>query len=126
MLQGAGGYKYSRKHERDPHQCQFEIRRRGELRVASFAIPGRGPCRVPGTVEQILPRHRPGAARGRANCADRIEVVKVNADDNPNLSLWFGVPHIPTLLYFEAGKLRGQLVGTVSKDAILNLLSRNS
>lgn len=59
-------------------------------------------------------------------CASKIEVVKVNADDNPNLSLWFGVQHIPTLLYFEAGQLRGHLVGTVSKDAILNLLSRNS
>jgi thioredoxin-like negative regulator of GroEL len=45
--------------------------------------------------------------------------VKVNADDNPTLSLRFGVQHIPTLLYFEAGQLRGQLVGTVSKDAIL-------
>jgi thioredoxin-like negative regulator of GroEL len=59
-------------------------------------------------------------------CAGRIEVVRVNADDNPNLSLWFRVQSVPTLLYFEAGKLRGQLVGTVSKDAILNLLSRDS
>ena len=59
-------------------------------------------------------------------CADKIEVVKVNADDNPNLSLWFGVQNIPALLYFEAGQLRGQLVGTVSKEAILNFLSRNS
>ena len=59
-------------------------------------------------------------------CAGKIEVVKVNADDNPNLSLWFGVQHIPTLLYFVAGQLRGQLIGTVSKDAILSLLSQGS
>jgi thioredoxin 1 len=59
------------------------------------------------------------------SCAGRIEVVKVNADDNPNLSLWFRVQNVPTFLYFQAGKLRGQLVGAVSKDAILNLLSRD-
>lgn len=59
-------------------------------------------------------------------CAGKIEVVKVNADDDPNLSLWFGVQYIPTLLFFEAGQLRGRLVGTVSKEAILNLISRDS
>lgn len=52
-------------------------------------------------------------------CAGKVEVVKVNADDNPDLSMSFGVQHIPMLLYFEAGKLRGHLVGTVSKEAIL-------
>ena len=51
--------------------------------------------------------------------------MKVNADDNPCLSLWFGVKNIRALLYFEAGQLRGNLVGTVSKHAILNLLSRD-
>ncbi|MBV8820005.1 MAG: thiol reductase thioredoxin [Acidobacteriaceae bacterium] len=52
-------------------------------------------------------------------CAGKIEVVKVNADDNPDLSMSFAVQHIPMLLYFEAGKLRGHLVGTASKEAIL-------
>jgi len=60
------------------------------------------------------------------NCAGKVEVVKVNADDNPSLSLCLRVQHIPTLLYFEAGKLREQLVGTVSKEAILALLSRDN
>ena len=64
--------------------------------------------------------------RSHRLCAGKIEVVKVNADDNPNLSLWFGVQHIPTLLHFEEGSLRGHLVGTASKDAILNLLSRDA
>jgi thioredoxin 1 len=59
-------------------------------------------------------------------CADKMEVVKVNADDHPGLSLCFGVQHIPTLLYFEAGRLLGRMVGTVSKEAILHFLSRSS
>lgn len=81
--------------------------------LVAFWAPWSKPCHV---VDPVLLE----VARA---CAGKVEVVKVNADDNPNLSLWFGVQHIPTLLYFEEGQMRGQLVGTVSKDAILNLLS---
>jgi thioredoxin 1 len=84
--------------------------------LVAFWAPWSKPCQV---IDPVL-------LEVAQTCAGKIEVVKVNADDNPNLSMWFGVQNIPTLLHFEAGQLRGQLVGTVSKDAILKLLSRNS
>ena len=84
--------------------------------LVAFWAPWSKPCHV---INPVL-------LEVAQTCAGRVEVVKVNADDNPTLSLWFGVQNIPTLLHFEAGQLRGQLVGTVSKDAILNLLSRDS
>ena len=77
--------------------------------LVAFWAPWSKPCQV---IDPVL-------LEVAHTCAGKIEVVKVNADDNPNLSLWFGVQHIPALLYFEAGQLRGQLIGTVSKDAIL-------
>jgi thioredoxin 1 len=80
--------------------------------LVAFWAPWSKPCQV---IEPVL-------LEVAQTCADNIEVVevvKVNADDNPNLSLWLGVQHIPTLLYFEAGSLRGRLVGTASKEAIL-------
>ena len=77
--------------------------------LVAFWAPWSKPCHV---IDPVL-------LEVAQTCIGKIEVVKVNADDNPNLSLCFGVQHIPTLLYFEAGQLRGQLVGTVSKDAIL-------
>jgi len=52
-------------------------------------------------------------------CAGQVKVVKVNADDHPELSLWYGVESIPTLLAFAGGRVRAQLVGTASKEAIL-------
>jgi thioredoxin-like negative regulator of GroEL len=61
----------------------------------------------------------------RAVSLNDPEVVKANADDNPLLSLCYGVQNIPTVLYFVDGQVRGQLVGTVSKEAILNLLSQD-
>jgi thioredoxin-like negative regulator of GroEL len=51
--------------------------------------------------------------------------LRVDADDNPHLSLWYGVQSIPTLLFFVAGNLREKLVGTASKEAISTLLRRH-
>jgi len=54
--------------------------------------------------------------------ADRsgaLKVVRVNADTNLDLSLWYDVQSIPTLLYFISGNVRARIVGTASKEAIL-------
>ena len=84
--------------------------------LVAFWAPWSKPCRV---IDPVL-------LEVAQACAGKIEVVKVNADENAILSLSFGVQHIPTLLHFEAGQLRGHLVGTVGKDAILKLLSENN
>jgi thioredoxin 1 len=80
--------------------------------LVAFWAPWSKPCHV---IDPVL-------LEVAQTCAGKIEVVKVNADDHPNLSLRFGAQHIPTLLYFQAGQIRGRLVGTASKQAILNLL----
>lgn len=49
----------------------------------------------------------------------QFEVVKANADDNPDLSLWYEVQLIPTFLCFLDGSPRARLVGTASARAIL-------
>lgn len=52
-------------------------------------------------------------------CAERAKVVKVNADDNPELSLWYDVQSVPSVLFFVGGSLCARLVGTVSVEALL-------
>jgi len=54
-----------------------------------------------------------------ADCAGKLKVGRVNADENPDLSLWYDVQSIPTLLYFIAGNVRAKIVGTATKEAIL-------
>jgi thioredoxin 1 len=80
-----------------------------------FCAPWSKPCQVISTV----------LAEVATTCAGHIEVLRVDADDNPHLSLWYGVQSIPTLLFFAAGNLREKLVGTASKEAILSLLRRH-
>jgi len=57
-----------------------------------------------------------------AACAGRVKVVRINADNHPDLSLVWRIQSIPTLLYFVEGNLRAKVVGTASKEAILSKL----
>ena len=111
----------------NPNRTNMSLRFVGEADFNSQVLQSKGAVLVAFWAPWSKPCHAidPVLLEVAQTCAGKIEVVKVNADDNPNLSLWFGVQNIPTLLYFEAGQLRGQLVGAVSKDAILNLLSRD-
>ena len=62
-------------------------------------------------------------------CAGSVKVVKVNADNNPDLGLWYEIQSIPTLLFFVGGSLRGKVIGTVSKEAVfsqLQMFSQNN
>ncbi len=52
----------------------------------------------------------------------QLKVVRVNADSNLDLSLWYDVQSIPTLLYFVDGNVRAKIIGTASKEAILSKL----
>lgn len=67
------------------------------------------PCQVSDLVLQELAR----------DLAGKIKVVKVNADQSLELSLWYEINSIPTLIYFVNGKPCLRIVGTASKEAIL-------
>lgn len=57
-----------------------------------------------------------------SECAGKLKVVRVNADTNLDLSLWYDVQSVPSLLYFVAGDLRAKIIGTATKEAILSKL----
>ena len=53
----------------------------------------------------------------------RFRIAKVNIDDDPALMQRFNVRAVPTLLFFNGGELRDQLVGGASKKTILQKLT---
>ena len=53
----------------------------------------------------------------------RFRIAKVNIDDDPALMQRFNVRAVPTLLFFNGGKLREQLVGGAPKKTILEKLA---
>jgi len=82
--------------------------------LVAFMAPWSHACQVLNPIIQELA----SALEGRA------EVVEVNADDSLDLSLWYDIRSIPTLLYFTEGVPRLRIVGTATKEAILARLDR--
>lgn len=49
---------------------------------------------------------------------ERIQVVKVNTDENRDLAIQYNVRGIPTLLFFREGQEVGRIVGLVPEGQI--------
>jgi thioredoxin 1 len=82
--------------------------------LVQFWAPWSQPCRVLESVLREL----------AVICAGKFKVVKVNADDVLDLSLWYDIQSVPTLLYFVHGQPCLRIIGTATKEAILAKLQR--
>ena len=49
----------------------------------------------------------------------KVKVVKIDADENPNLVMQFGVMGIPTLLFFKGGEIKERITGFMPKDKLV-------
>jgi thioredoxin 1 len=57
--------------------------------------------------------------------ADRMSVVKLNVDENPNTAQKFGIRSIPTLMLFKDGTVQAQKLGAMSKSQLTEFLETN-
>jgi len=72
-----------------------------------------GPCRMVAPVlEEIAKEY-----------GDKIEVVKLNIDDNPDVAQRYGIMAIPTMNVFSGGQVVKQIVGAKPKSALLRELA---
>jgi thioredoxin len=72
-----------------------------------------GPCKMVAPVlEAIAEEH-----------GDKIDIVKLNVDDNPEVARKYGILNIPTLGIFQNGEVVKELVGARSKSALLRELA---
>jgi thioredoxin 1 len=72
-----------------------------------------GPCRqVAPILEEIAGEH-----------ADKIDIVKLNVDENPKVALKYGIMNIPTLSVFSGGQVVKEIVGVRPKSALLRELA---
>ena len=57
--------------------------------------------------------------------ADKLSIVKLNVDENPNTPQKFGIRSIPTLMLFKDGAVQAQKLGAMSKSQLTEFLDSN-
>jgi thioredoxin 1 len=48
----------------------------------------------------------------------KVKVVKIDADENPNLVMQYGVMGIPTLLFMKGGEVKERVTGFMPKEKL--------
>lgn len=66
----------------------------------------------------------PGLQQIAAAQAGKLKVVKLNVEENMNVSTRYGVRGVPTLLLFKNGDVMETFVGSIPKDKILNAVAK--
>ena len=74
-----------------------------------------GPCKQIGPILEDI-----GEAK-----KDKVKIIKLNVDENPQTPQKFGVRGIPTLMLFKDGKLVDTKVGSLPKNMLESWLDPN-
>lgn len=77
-----------------------------KLTVVDFWAPWCGPCLALGPTIDSLSKEYEG----------KVNVGKVNVDENPNLSINYGVTSIPCVLFIKGGQVVDKQVGAAPKS----------
>jgi thioredoxin 1 len=81
--------------------------------VVDFHALWCAPCRMQAPVlEEIA-----------SEMGNRIKVIKIDVDKNPELANRFSIRGVPTLMIFQQGKIKYKQAGLHSKSQIMNVVS---
>jgi thioredoxin 1 len=92
-----------------------EVLRSASPVLVDFWAPWCGPCRmVEPAVEKLAQEH-----------AGRLRVVKVNADENPDVMMRYGVQSIPTMMIVRDGQIVDRWTGALPEGPLRARVSRS-
>jgi thioredoxin 1 len=76
--------------------------------VVDFWAEWCGPCRsIAPALEEIA-----------GSLGDKVKIVKLNVDENPQTATKYGIQSIPTLMIFKNGELASRQIGAAPKQKL--------
>lgn len=81
------------------------------IRIVKFGAPWCGPCRVQDPILDELSQ-------------EGYDVEKINVDENEEMVEKYDISTVPTLLFFDDGKLVDRKTGLMRKDEIKKICER--
>ncbi len=83
--------------------------------VVDFWADWCAPCKIMAPTIEALARELDG----------RAKVGKLNVDDNSVVSDRYGIQGIPTVMIFEGGEVKEQVVGVTSQEYLAQLIDKH-
>ncbi len=83
--------------------------------IVDFWAEWCGPCKVLSPIIEEIGHEHQG----------KVKVVKINVDEEPDLTQRFGIMSIPTMKFFKGGQAVGELIGAAPKSTIENELAKH-
>jgi thioredoxin 1 len=96
---------YKMAKEFNDSNFQADVLASDKLTVVDFWAEWCGPCRAIGPVIEELSKEYDG----------KVNVGKVNVDNNPQVSMNYGITSIPAILFIKGGQVVDKLVGAQPK-----------
>ena len=81
----------------------------GKPMVLDFWAEWCGPCRMVSPIIDELANEYAG----------RVNIGKMNVDENDDVVAQFGIRNIPTVLFFKDGQMVDKIVGAMPKDKVV-------
>ncbi len=85
-----------------------EVIESGKPVVVDFWAEWCGPCRMVGPIVEELAEEYAG----------KVEIGKIDVDENPETPAEYGIRNIPTILFFKDGKVVDKQVGAGNRSMI--------
>ena len=92
---------------------QTDVLQSDKLTVVDFWAEWCGPCRMMEPVIEQLAEEWKG----------KINIVKLNSDENPDITEQYDVRGIPTMILFKDGQIVERVVGAAPKASITQFLT---
>jgi len=92
------------------NEQNFEELITGELVLVDFFAEWCGPCKILAPVLEDL---------------EKIDVVKIDVDENPELAKKFGIMSVPTLMIFRNGEMKSNRSGAMPKPMLEKWIEEN-